>query len=106
MAMEIHAELLLGRQVVDTRGDAVGRIEEILAEPRGSLLTVTEYHLGSYGLMERLSASPFIRALLDFVGAGSLGQGFRIPWHKLDLSDPERPRLLGTVDQLEKLERD
>ena len=106
MVREIHAELLLGRQVFDPHGVAIGRIEEILAEPQGSLLAVTEYHLGSYGLMERLSASPFGRALLEFFGAGKLGQSYRIPWHKLDLSDPEKPRLLCRTDQLEKLVRD
>ena len=106
MVREIHAELLLGRQVLGPDGDAIGRIEEILAEPQGSLLAVTEYHLGSYGLMERLSASSFGHALLEFFGAGKLDRSYRIPWHKLDLSDPEKPRSLCKVAQLEKLGRD
>jgi len=106
MVREIHAELLLGRQVFDPDGDAIGRIEEILAEPQGSVLAVSEYHLGSYGLMERLSASLFGRALLEFLGADEFGRGYRIPWHRLDLTDPEKPRLLCKVDQLEKLGRD
>jgi hypothetical protein len=105
MVREIHAELLLGRRVFAKDGEPVGRIEEIIAEPRGNLLAVSEYHLGSYALMERLSASPFGRALLEFFGAGRIGRGYRIPWERLDLSDPEKPKLLCAIDQLEKLER-
>jgi len=105
MVREIHAELLLGRQVVALDGKAVGRIEEIIAEPKGNLLAVSEYHIGSYALMERLSASRFGRALMDFFTAGKVGQGYRIPWNRLDLSDPERPKLLCPVDQLAKLKR-
>jgi sporulation protein YlmC with PRC-barrel domain len=105
MVREIHAELLLGRRVFSKDGEPVGRIEEIIAEPKGNLLAVSEYHLGSYALMERLSASLFGRALLEFFGAGRIGQGYRVPWHRLDLSDPERPKLLCAIDQLEKLER-
>jgi sporulation protein YlmC with PRC-barrel domain len=105
MVREIHAELLLGRQVFAKDGEAIGRIEEIIAEPKGNLLVVLEYHLGSYALMERLSASPFGRALLEFFGAGRIGQGYRVPWHRLDLSDPEKPKLLCAIDQLEKLDR-
>ena len=50
--------------------------------------------------MERLSASAFGRALLAFFGGGSLGRGYRVPWHQLDLSDPEKPRVLCKVHEL------
>jgi sporulation protein YlmC with PRC-barrel domain len=106
MQREINAELLLGRQVQAANGKLVGRIEEIVAEPQGSVLTVSEFHLGSYALMERLAASLFGRALLEFFGGGKLGQGYRVPWHKLDLTDPEKPKLLCEIDELETLERD
>jgi len=103
MVSEINAELLLGRQVLASSGEPIGRIEEIVAVPQGSLLAVSEYHLGSYALMERLAASLFGRALLDFVGGSKLGQGYRIPWDKLDLTDPEKPKLLCPMDQLERM---
>jgi hypothetical protein len=105
MLREINAELLLARQVRAPNGQSVGRIEEIVAEPLGSLLTVSEFHLGSYALMERLAASLFGRALLDFFSGGKLGKSYRIPWHKLDLTDPEKPKLLCEVDELDTLER-
>ena len=105
MAREIHAELLLGQRVFGEKGEALGRIEEIIAEPKGSHLAVREYHLGSYAMMERLSATSFGRAFLEFFGAGKVGHSYRIPWNRLDLSDAERPKLLGAIDQLEKLDR-
>src|SRR5262245_46484857 len=57
MVREINAELLLGRQVIAPNGKSIGRIEEIIAEPQGSQLIVTEFHLGSFGLMERFAMS-------------------------------------------------
>src|SRR3954469_9622328 len=103
MVREIKAERLLGLQVLAPNGQSVGRIEEIVAESQGSLLAVSEYHLGSYALMERLAASLFGRALLDFFGGSKLGQSYRIPWDKLDFTDPEKPKRLCAGDQLEKL---
>ena len=106
MVREINAELLLGRPVLAPNGKAVGRIEEIVLETQRGLPTVKEYHLGSYALMERLAASPFGRALLAFFGGAKLGRGYRVPWDKLDLTDPEEPKLLCAVSELETLECD
>jgi hypothetical protein len=105
MMREINAELLLGRRVLAPGGRSVGRIEEIVAEPQGSVLAVREYHLGSYALMERLAATPFGRAMLDFFYGSGIGQGYRVPWDKLDLTDPEKPRLLCALADLETLKR-
>jgi sporulation protein YlmC with PRC-barrel domain len=99
---EIHIELLLGTQVVDSEGRSVGRLEEVLAEPQGEELVVTEYLLGSYAIIERLSAWTIGRALLDLFGAGTR-EGYRVPWDKLDLSDPVRPRLTCSLDELKTI---
>jgi hypothetical protein len=56
--------------------------------------------VGKYAFLERLAALSIGRAVLRFVGARRKDGGFRIPWDKLDLSDPNRPRLLCTVDEL------
>jgi len=86
MMREINAELLLGRRVLAPDGRSAGRIEEIVAEPQGGVLAVREYHLGSYALMERLAATPFGRAMLDFFYGSELGRSYRVPWDKLDLT--------------------
>ena len=89
--MEIHVERLLGRRVLDTRGRSLGRIEEILAERDGRDWVIRGYVLGLGGLIERLAAGAIVQALLGPVAVRRRRR--TIPWHELDLSDPERPRL-------------
>jgi sporulation protein YlmC with PRC-barrel domain len=89
---EVNVELLIGCKVFDEDGKAIGRVEEVLAIERGDELVVSEYHVGKYGLMERLSVYHFGVGLLRFLGArGHLRDPKRIPWQELDLSDPQRP---------------
>jgi len=53
---------------------------------------VSEYHVGKYGLKERLSVYHFGVGLLRFLGARAhVRDPKRIPWQELDLSDPQRP---------------
>ena len=99
-ASEIHIELLLGRRVLGLDGEPVGRIEEVCAEPQGGDLAITEYHVGAYAALERLSASS-----MRLFGFGrQRRRGHRVPWDKLDLSDPEHPRLTCPVAELPRLE--
>jgi sporulation protein YlmC with PRC-barrel domain len=92
MSAEINVELLIGRRVYDPNGKKIGRIEEILAVEKGDELVVSEYHVGTYGLVERLSAFHFGVGLLRFLGARAhVKDPTRIPWQELDLSDPHRP---------------
>jgi hypothetical protein len=44
------------------------------------------------------------RALLSVLPVRGKRGGYRVPWNKLDLSDPLRPRLRCSVDELEPLE--
>ena len=88
---EIYAELLLGRNVIALNGRAVGRIEEMRV---GDHADITEFHIGRTALLERLA--------MPLVGRGKR-TGYRVPWDKLDLSDPMRPRLKCTVDELKRL---
>ncbi|MBB3659195.1 hypothetical protein FHX15_004459 [Rhizobium sp. BK650] len=90
---EIQLELLLGRQVYDVDGKAVGRLEEIRAEARGADLYVTEYHLGAYGLFERLSALAIGRAILTAIGAARPDSKKMVPWDKLDIHDLQHLRV-------------
>src|SRR5438067_9043768 len=94
---ELHLELLLGRQVLARNGKPIGRIEEIRATPRGRVLLIDDYLVGSYAVLERLSAWTIGRALLRTLGGGR--PGYRVPWDKLDVSDMERPRLLCAASE-------
>lgn len=92
---EVHLELLLGRKVHDTRGRPAGRIEDVLADRTDLACVVREFHLGPHALLERLSL-PLTRAV-----RGRAHRLRRIPWDRLDLSDPSHPKLTCTREELE-----
>lgn len=103
---EIHLERLLGRQVLDSEGTAIGRIEEVRAEQEGSEWVIQEYLVGPAAIVERLSAWTIGLDLLRLFGARKIhGTGYRIPWNKLDLTDPEHPRLRCTLESLKQINR-
>jgi sporulation protein YlmC with PRC-barrel domain len=97
---EIHIELLLGKKVLALNGRSIGRLEEMRTERIRNQLFVSEFLVGSYAVFERLSALSIGRAILTVLGAHRKGRGYRIPWDKMDLADPERPRLLCKVEEL------
>jgi hypothetical protein len=100
---EIRVEDLLSRRVRALNGRVIGRIEEMLAEPRGKDVVVVEYLLGPAALLERLSVSvsrlPFLQWL-----AGKRSRRYKVGWQQMDLSDAERPRLRCSVQELEREE--
>ena len=100
MKKQLHAELLLGRRVFALNGQAVGRIEEISVVEQQGKAFLTEYLVGSYALLERLSALSIGRQILRSLGGGLKRGGYRVAWDQINLSDPERPRLACSVDQL------
>ena len=75
-------------------------IEEIIADQDGGDLVVTEFHVGIFAAFERLSASTIGIALLDVFGLRRREGLYRIPWDKLDISEPARPRLLCPDEEL------
>ena len=105
-AREIRAEALIGRRVVDRDGRPLGRIEEIVAEPRAGELVVREYLTGERGMLARFSLVTNRSALaLGHVLAARLfgtrgSAGYRIGWNELDLADPDHPRALARRDDL------
>lgn len=98
---EVKLELLLGRRVVDINGAPAGRIEEVLADRDGDELLVTHYLVGRYALFERFSIYHIGIGLMRHLGSrGGSAHPHRIPWEKMDLSDPEHPRLTCSIDEL------
>ena len=100
---EVHLELLVGRTVRDLNDKRVGPLEEVRAEERGDEWVVKEYLVGASALIERLSAGSVGSGILKLIGK-NLFPGYRVPWNKMDLSDPQRPRLTCAVDELEKFD--
>jgi hypothetical protein len=101
MAREVALERLLGTRVRDADGRHAGRLEEVHARRRGGELLVSEWVLGTAGFIERLSLGPLLRALL---GRRLYPEAARytLGWDELDLTDPERPRFRGRVEDLER----
>lgn len=93
--MKIHVELLLGRRVHDVNGRVVGHIRALAAVREGAFCYVTEFHLGTAALLERLGISS-----ARMIGLPIRREPLRVPWQLLDLSDPERPRLTVAREQL------
>jgi len=101
---QIHAELLLGRRIRALNGRVIGRLEDIYVRQAGRACFVEEYLTGRYALLERLAGLSIVRAMLKVFGAHDKESSYRIPWDKLDLTDPRRPRLLCEVSELRKVD--
>jgi hypothetical protein len=92
---EINIELLVGRAVASRAGKIVGHIEEVRAEHDGSDLIITEFHVGSYAAMERMSASPIGTVLLNLFRLRHRRRGYRIRWDQIELGKEELQLLCG-----------
>src|SRR5205085_11890335 len=101
---EVNLELLIGKRVRALTGKSIGHLEEIRAELSEGECFVEEYLVGTYAVLERLAAISIGRAILHLFGARRKHGGYKVPWDKLDLTDPERPRLLCEVDKLKTLD--
>lgn len=100
---EVNLELLVGKRIFGLNGKSIGHLEEIRADLVEGECLVTEYLVGAYAVAERLAVLSIGRALLKLFGATRKHGGYRVPWDKLDLTDPERPRLLCSIAELKTL---
>lgn len=100
---ELHLELLLGRCVFDSADERVGRIEEVRAEQQADEWVIVEYLVGFAAIAERLSIHSLGPQFLSSFRQQNFYQSYCIPWDKLDLSDPECPRLTCTVKELQEI---
>ncbi|MEO8624540.1 MAG: hypothetical protein ABI625_25890 [bacterium] len=102
-AREVHVERLLGRRVRDENGVVLGRLEEFLIETVDDEPAVTEFHIGTAALIERIGAF-FLK--LPFIGVlGGTPTEYRVAWNLMDLSDPRRPRVRAAKQQLHRVPR-
>jgi len=85
--MRVYVDELIGRLVRDADGAVVGRIFDVRAEERDGALEIVEFHVGAAAMLQRAGLS-----LLRVVGIERL-EPRKIPWDRLDLSDPRHPVL-------------
>lgn len=99
---ELHLESLLGHRLRGADGASLGRIEEVVAEIRGPDWIVVEVHVGPGALLERLAD---LTSLLPLLGPlqRRLGARHRVPWDRLDFTDPSHPRATVRRADLERV---
>lgn len=100
MTRRIHLERLLGKKVYDRNGHKAGRIEEVRARVSADGCIVEAYLLGRAGLVARLSIPALTQTLLGFAGAKGIRTSREVPWNQMDLTNPRRPKLRCTVEEL------
>ena len=97
MSHEIRLSDVIGRVVRDVDGRSVGRLEEMRAEielhERGNDYVVVEFHVGAYGALEALAGASFARHVLRRLGPLVGYRYYLVPWTRMDLSEPSRPRI-------------
>ena len=108
---ECRVELLIGRRVVDAAGDVVGRLEEIVADYGGGEYLVREFHVGAFAAPAGALAAParlggglLGNALLRLLGGHRLYRGYVVPWHLMDLTDPDHPRVTVAKETLRRID--
>ena len=84
----IRLDDLLGRIVRDESGKTVGRLFDMRAEERAGELVIVEYYIGAHALLQRLGVS-----LATLIGRET-PEPRKVPWDRLDISDPDNPVLL------------
>jgi hypothetical protein len=92
---ELRLDRLLGRRVLGLNHRPVGRLEEFRAEVHGRGCVITEYVIGTAGFFERMG--------LQMLFPDHRRRGHVARWDQLDISDPERPTLTCSLDELGKL---
>jgi hypothetical protein len=92
---EVRLEHLLGRVVRTAAGRAVGRIDDLRAEPDGEDYVVTDVVLGELGFRAWLFSLTAQLPTFQSLGLRQRSRVRAIPWRWIDLSDPEHPRFRG-----------
>jgi hypothetical protein len=96
MSVHLRLDRLIGRTVYTANNRRLGRLHECRAEQRGAAWVITEYVIGNAGLLERLGLG--VRLILGLPRAA----GYVARWDQLDLSNPDRPRLTCSVQDLRR----
>ncbi len=97
MSVEVRLDRLLGREVLTGNNRRLGRIEEFRAEAHDGTCEIHAFVIGVAGLYERLGLG--MKRLLF----GPAHDGYLVRWDQIDLSDPDRPRLTCSVEELSRL---
>ncbi|HWS71770.1 MAG TPA: hypothetical protein VN605_06625 [Thermoanaerobaculia bacterium] len=99
MTQLVAIQDLVGARVRDTNGHVAGRVHTIRAERIGPRCVVHEFQLGRNAWLSRIGAGS--RHLFGFEGEKGL---LRVPWQQMDLTEPSKPRLRCTIEELKSMQ--
>ena len=100
--VEVHVERLLGRRVRDANGVVIGRIEELCVEIVDGDPVVTEFHVGSAALFERIGS--FVHQLPFFSLLPWTPAMYCVSSADMDLEDVRHPRVRRRRAELARLD--
>ena len=93
MSPELPVELLFGREVRDSRNEALGRIRDIRAGDEDGELVVRYFLVGPARGNSRVSLASIVLEVLRLFRIPIGRPRYLVPWSEMDLSDPARPRV-------------
>jgi len=101
---EVRVEAFLGKRVRDADGRFIGHLHDVRARREGDTLVVVDYLVGPAALFERFSLLEFGREMLALFGFAR-SRGYVVPWQRMDLTVPGKPRCTCPAAELERLGR-
>jgi sporulation protein YlmC with PRC-barrel domain len=101
---EVRVEAFLGKRVRDADGRFIGHLHDVRARREGKTLVVVDYLVGPAALFERFSLLEFAREMLALFGFAR-SPGYVVPWQRMDLTLPGKPRCTCPAGELERLGR-
>lgn len=88
--MIVHLELIIGKELRDANGKRAGRIAEVHGEDKGREFLITHY----------IVVVGWLGYLRHELGFRKRCSRRHVPWDKIDLRDPLRPKLLCSAAEL------
>ncbi|MET3231434.1 UNVERIFIED_ORG: hypothetical protein ABIC54_003630 [Burkholderia sp. 1263] len=99
---QVNVDLLLGRRVLSRDGRRLGHVESIHVIRDADAWVISEFHMGSDALLERLAVGLLPRLLREAMRHRRRSRSHRIAWHQIDIADPRHPRLLCDETELDR----
>jgi hypothetical protein len=96
--VEVRLERVVGRKVLAPDGRSIGRLQEIRVSLADGEWVVTECHIGTAALLERLAGR-----ILKFPRV--FNRGFAASWDQIDWTARGGLRLLCPVEELRRFTR-